>query len=63
MEFRIGNKNDLTGILELLKQLVKNAGFSGNIDLKYANNLIENNMIKHFLAEDDGKKAYELRFI
>jgi GNAT superfamily N-acetyltransferase len=58
MEFGIGNKDDLVGILELLKQLVENIGSSDNIDLKYANKIWEkivNNNIKYFLAKDNGK--------
>jgi ribosomal protein S18 acetylase RimI-like enzyme len=58
MEFGIGNKDDLAGILELLKQLIENAGSSDNIDLKYANKKweeIENNNIKYFLAKDNGR--------
>jgi len=58
MEYEIGNKNDLNGILELLKQLGENTGFSENKDLGYFNNIwnkIENNNIKYFLAKDNGK--------
>jgi GNAT superfamily N-acetyltransferase len=58
MEFGIGNKYDLVGILELLKQLVENTGSSDNFDLKCANKIwenIENNNIKYFLAKDNCK--------
>jgi len=58
MEFRTGNKNDIADILELYKQLIETADFSANIDLEHANKTweeIENNNIKYFLAEDNGK--------
>jgi GNAT superfamily N-acetyltransferase len=56
MEYEIGNKNDLNGILELLKQLGENNGSSENNDFEYLNNIwnkIENNNIKYFLAKDN----------
>jgi len=58
MEYKIGNKDDLIGILELLKQLSENPYSSENIDLEYINkiwNKIENNNIKYFLAKDNNK--------
>ena len=58
MEYKIGNKDDLIGILELFKQLNENTGYSENNDLEYVNKIwdkIENNNIKYFLAKDNSK--------
>ena len=58
MEYKIGNKDDLIGILELLKQLSEKADFSENNDLEYINKIwdkIENSNIKYFLAKDNNK--------
>jgi hypothetical protein len=50
MEYKTGNKDDLIGILELLKQLSENADFSENNNLEDKNKIwdkIENNNIKY----------------
>jgi len=57
MDFRIGNRNDLTGILELYKQLGNSNGslFTVNEANKIWDNNIENNNIKYFIAEEENK--------
>ena len=57
MDFRIGNRNDLTGILELYKQLGNSNGSSFNINEanKIWDDNIENNNIKYFIAEEEEK--------
>jgi len=57
MVFEIGNKRDLSSILELYKQLNENNG-SSNINIDEVNKIwdnIENIGIKYFLAKDNGK--------
>ena len=57
MDYRIGNRKDLTGILELYKQLGNSNGssFSVNEANKIWDDNIENNNIKYFIAEEEDK--------
>jgi GNAT superfamily N-acetyltransferase len=58
MDYIIGNRNDLSGILELYKQLNENISPSENCDINKANIIwdnIENNNIKYILAKDNNK--------
>jgi len=57
MDYRIGNRNDLSGILELYKQLGNSNGssFTVNNANKIWDDNIENNNIKYFIAEEENK--------
>jgi len=57
MDYRIGNKKDLTGILELYKQLGKSnsSSFTVNEVNKIWDDNIENNNINYFIAEEENK--------
>ena len=57
MDYRIGNRKDLTSILELYKQLGNSNGssFSVNEANKIWDDNIENNNIKYFIAEEEDK--------
>jgi len=57
MDYRIGNMNDLTGILELYKQLENSNGssFTVNEANKIWDENIENNNIKYFIAKEENK--------
>jgi len=57
MDYRIGNRKDLTGILELYKQLGNSNGslFTVNEANKIWDANIENNNIKYFITEEENK--------